>query len=71
MKSCTACRKKIDLAANKCPYCHTVFSAEDMDAGRNEFRANRRLKVAAFVGLIAYGTYWLTRPGNVEWLATL
>lgn len=68
MKSCSACRTKINLAATKCPYCQTKFNAAEMDAGRDEFRRVRRLKLVIFVGIIVWGYYWLTRPGNVEWL---
>ena len=69
MRTCPACRKMIDVEATKCPYCHTLFDAQAMRAGRDEVRGRRRRGLIALALAIVATFVWLSLPGNVERLS--
>lgn len=50
MRTCPACRKRIDVKATKCPYCQTVFTGMQIEEGRRE---NSRYRWGTAVLLVA------------------
>jgi hypothetical protein len=69
LKTCPACKKSIDVEATKCPYCHTVFDAEAMLAGREEVGGRRRRSLVLLAAIIAAVFAWLAWPGSIEKLS--
>lgn len=69
MKTCPACRKRIDDRASKCAFCHTVFDGMQMENGRREFLRERWREIFIAGVLIAVLFWWLAQPGTVESIA--
>ena len=68
MKTCPYCRKNIDTAAVKCPYCASAFDDQQMKHGMQELSRKRRGNLGLFVLAVIVLIWWLSQPGNVEWL---
>lgn len=66
MKTCPACRKKIDARAIRCPYCQTQFSLADMNAGRSESRRRFWLNLGAVLMVLYAIGYYLLSPENIK-----
>lgn len=45
MKKCPACAERVQLAATKCRYCNTAFSAADVSRAQNEQTIKTAVKV--------------------------
>lgn len=72
MKTCPACRKRIDVRATRCPHCIAAFDAMQMEEGRKEHSRHRLTSVVAGIIVATLAVYatadWLS-GGGVEWLA--
>ena len=69
MKTCPECRKRIDVAATKCPYCQTKFDILQMRAGSREHSRTLWGTLLGVLLAIALLVIWAGQPGNIEKLA--
>jgi hypothetical protein len=69
VKTCPYCRKQIDVAATKCPYCASAFDGHQIEQGRREQSRKNRNTILGVLAVIAGLIWWMTRPDTIAQLA--
>lgn len=71
MKTCQACRKRVNVRATKCPYCQTAYDHAEMEGGRKEYARNLMATAFLLITGVAGFIYWLSQPETMAGLVRL